>query len=427
MMDSEAAPRKSAFFPWALGFALLCWPLIFLSHPSNYEGDEKAFYLPAIEAMRAHWPRLDLQADSLSATAPGYAYVLATASYVVGHSVFALRLVNWGLSLAVLFLLWSVLNRTRVRALTLALAPLALSNFFVKSASWVVTDNAALLLVAACLIQLLFSPSAVAGTRAAVLVAAGVLVRQISLWLAAPLAIRTWHDVRASRQWLRGLAMLIPLPPLFWLLAAWGGLVPPRWAMVYPDHEFSGAAGLYLLAVVATLAPAYYFAVVDRPRFLQDLRSFWPLVGTGFGLAFALTCPSLPNHDAGRWGGYWWTLAGRMPAIGGHSIVFLVLAPLGGVFAGLMLARLWREVDRLPRYIWLAAAAGWAATLFVNRLTFHRYFEPPLLVLLICWIALLAKARPGFRLQRLWPLAVLSTIQLLLTLTTAHARALNLF
>ncbi|HWA87034.1 MAG TPA: hypothetical protein VG710_12470, partial [Opitutus sp.] len=139
MTKPGPATPKAAFVLWALVFALLCWPLIFLSHPSNYEGDEKEYYLPAIEAMRAHWPQMDLRADSLSATAPGYAYVLATASRVVGDSVLAMRMLNWVVSLAVLFLLWLVLQDTRCRPLTLALAPLALSNFFIKSASWVVT------------------------------------------------------------------------------------------------------------------------------------------------------------------------------------------------------------------------------------------------------------------------------------------------
>ena len=94
-------PLRS-FVGLAVLFALLCLPLLVSDRVTNYTFDESNYHLPAIRQIRAHWPRLDLLADSLSATAPGYQYALATASFVTTSHRLPLRLVNFAVSLGVL-------------------------------------------------------------------------------------------------------------------------------------------------------------------------------------------------------------------------------------------------------------------------------------------------------------------------------------
>lgn len=427
MSGSPAASFSFRWFPalFAL-FALLCVPLMLVEHEGPYTADETAYYLPAIRQIRTHWPALDPSRDSLSATAPGYHYFLATVSLLTGTGRWPLRVVNFAVSAAVLIVLWRVWPvGTDPRLALAALLPLAASNFFVKSASFVVTDNAALLTVTAALVALSFSSRPAAGIHAGIFSAAAVFIRQSNTWLAGPLAVylcqaraRTWHWV----------AFAFPFGVLFWLASAWGGLVPPAWQPVhYGAAGLVPAAGAYALAVLAPLGAAYYAAALASD-WRDDFRS--PLVAVGLvaGLGLALSGPTTPDYETGRWGGYFWSLAGRLPAWGDRSCVFLALTPLGGAMLVVLTRRLWRETGRaaLP---WLAAFAAWSVASLANRQVFHRYFEPTILVLLICWLALLARARmaQGRATSDLRPLAALGLVQVSITMITAHGRTFGFF
>ncbi|MBL9215494.1 MAG: hypothetical protein JNG83_08470 [Opitutaceae bacterium] len=406
------------------GFALLCLPLLLSDRETNYTFDEASYHLPAVRQIRGHWPALDLERDSLSATAPGYHYALATASLATGTGRLPLRLLNLGVSLGLLLLLWRLWPEPAAPlAGLLAVAPLAASNFFVKSAAYVVTDNAALLAAAGALAALCFAPAGRGPAVGGVLAAASILVRQNGAWLLAPLGMRILGEPRRRQQlpWL-----LPPLAVAAGLVLSWGGLVPPAWReLTRPAGGFVPAAGAYLLATLALLAPAYYAAA--RPDAGPGATSHRTvLAGAALGLAFALAGPNLPDHAAGRWGGYLWNAAERLPALGGHSVVFLLLAPAGGALLALLGGQLWRAAGRGPALVWLAAFGGWAAACLANRQVFHRYYEPTLLLLLFCWLVLVLRARPAGPGCRPAPLALLAAAQLLLTLVTAHGRTFGL-
>lgn len=428
MTTPPSAPAFSfsgaAYLPWLLGFAVLCTPLILSTGTSNLQADEADFYLPAIARIRSHWPRLDLTADSLSATAPGYPYFLASVSVLFGSSVTLFRACNALISLAAVTLLWSALHQRGGRALTLALLPLALSNFFVKSSGWVVTDNAALFATVSTLLALFFVPGPKGLVLAALAATVAVMTRQMSVWLLAPLAYRTWHDVRLDRRpWLLAL-LALPIIPLAILVSAWGGLVPPVWQKALPlGSAFAGAPLIYLLTVVATLAPAYYFSMTTPSERRADLATPWLWTLPAAALVLLVTSNTLQDMDAGRWGGYWWSLAALLPHTGLVSWVFVPLAPLGALLAGILVRRLWIAAGPGPSLLWLAAVVAWAGTCLVNRLVFQRYFEPPVLLFLVLWAALLAKSNPS---PRTWPLVALAALQLTLTLVTVHAQAYGL-
>lgn len=425
MTDGATASPFSwrPFAPWALLFALLGAPLVLSTGQSNLSSDEASYYLPAIRQIREHWPRLDLVGDSLSATGPGYSYFLATVSLLTGTSTPALRAVNWCVSLGVLAVLWSMLRRRGGISLTLALAPLAFSNFFVKSTGWVVTDNAALLLTSLALGAVLFDSDRHTISRAAVAAAAAVTIRQVAIWLVAPLALRVWTDGRGHRLG-RSLWLLLPITALACLVLAWHGAVPPAWRQAQiADGGLSLAPAAYLLGVLATMGAPFYFAASTVEDWRDAARQPWLRIAAAAGVALALVAPTTPNMGAGRWGGYWWSIAAHLPSVGHVSLLFLVLVPSGAVVAAALLRLLWRRRGSRTASLWAGAAVAWMATTLVNRLVFHRYFEPPLLVFLIAWIALLAGGQADFRLARRWPLVVLALLQLLTTVITTYAQA----
>jgi len=424
---SASLPRSLSlrWFPaLAALFALLCLPLLFSPGESNYTWDETSYHLPAVRQIRTHWPRLDVLHDSLSATAPGYHYFLAGVSFLTGTGRQALRLVNFAVSLGLLGLLWKFWPAGySPRLACLAVFPLAASNFFVKSASWVVTDNAALLAIAGALGALFFVPARSGLPWSSGLAAAAVCIRQSGVWLVAPLCVCLLGKDQSR---LRLLLLAPPLLALAWLVVAWHGLVPPDWQ---ESHQAGAglvpAAGTYALAVLALLGMAYY-AAGRPPAWKDDLFSPWTGLGALAGLGVALGGPNVPAYAEGRWGGYLWVVAGHLPAVGAYSLLFLLLAPAGGALLAMLGRRLWLEAGASAALAWFAAYACWFATGLSNRQVYHRYFEPVTLVLLICWLALLARARPPTEPRRTTPLAVLGSLQLALTLVTAYGRTFGL-
>lgn len=409
-----------------LPFALLSLPLLFSTKETNYTNDESQYYLPAIRQIHAHWPRLDLKEDSLSATAPGYPYFLAGVSLITGTERLVLRMANWIISLGVLMLLYFAWPGGSGRTFAvLAILPLAASNFFVKSSANVVTDNPCLGLTTAALLALLLQPTIRALGRASLCSAAAVFVRQSQLWLLAPIALAT---LRASGKRWRYLFLLPPTLVLGWLVLSWGGLTPPAWREIHrASLETAPAAAAYVLAVVGLLGALYYAAARGAPL-PNEWRNPWVLLGALGGLVIAMLSPTLPDATTGRWGGYLWTIAGLLPDFHGRSLLFLLLATLGGVVLALLMRRLWLEAGAPIATTWGSALFAWMGSVLLNRQMFHRYYEPTILVFLICWLLLLIRAR-SVATTRLahWPLLGLAAAQTAVTLLTAHGRTFGFF
>jgi len=399
-------------------FGCLCLPLILSRQECNYSQDEASFHLPAVRQISTHWPLVDVANDSLSATAPGYHYFLATVSLVTGQNVVALRLVNWLVSAFVLVVLYRHVRKLLPRLdATLVLLPLVFSSFFVKSASWVVTDNAALLLVTLCLLSCLKKRTEDRHTWLESLICcAAVFVRQMTVWLVA----LTWAAAIASpsAERRRRLAQawagsILPLAVLAFLVFRWSGLVPPAWRETSMTLSFAGP--VYLLSVFAIFG-FFFFPSPLEPRLSRNIA----LVGVvAFGAILFLAQPTFPDHAAGRWGGYLWNLAGFFPDPAGRNLLFAVLCPSGMVYV----VRLWQALsirgNSHSATVFILGLTAWAATFIVNRQVFHRYFEPTILVFLIALVPLLLPGAHNLRRWRLG-LGLCSALQLALTLATAH-------
>lgn len=414
------ARRHLPLVALVLSCVALCLPLVLLPGDTPYTFDETNFYLPAIQQIRADWPKLDVSGTSLSATAPGYQYVLASLSFLTGSSLTAIRLLNLGISLGLPLVLWFAWppgagSRWRV----CALVPLVGGCFFVRSASNVMTDNAALLAATGAL-TLIFVPRFRPGLAlAGVLAALAVFVRQITIWLMAPLAVRLLGLGRNGPWW----TLLCAPAVLVWLILAWGGLVPPTWQSQTVGLGY--AAAPYQLAVLGVLGGFYYASV--SPNWRDDLGNRWNWAGAAGGLLLALACPTAPSYDAGRWGGYFWNAADHLPIIGQRSVLFFVLAPWGGWMLSALIRRLWFTAGAHLALIWLSAFLAFFATGLLNLQVHHRYYEPVILVLLIFWQILLASSPPPAPVVRLRPLVLLGAGQVLITMLTAYGRTFGLF
>jgi hypothetical protein len=419
-------PGPKPTFLWvALLFSALCLPPLLSGRRSNFTSDEATYYLPAIKQIRAHWPALDLQRDSLSATAPGYQYLLATIALVTGVHRVPLRLATFAASLVLLWLLWRSFPLRQRPLATAAILALACSNFYVKSASWIVTDNAALLAMTGALFSLLLSSAnSVAATAwSGVLGAAATFIRQIDVWLAVPMAWRAWCQHMSGRGrtglWIMA-APLAPIVVLALLIIAWHGVVPPRWAAVHYPRGVNFAAPLvYELAITGCLG-GFFCVTVAGSEWRKNLGNRWAAVGAGVGFILALAGATSPSVPAGRWGGYFWVLAGLLPAPAGRSIVFLLLAPLGLWLAVTMFHHLKAAAGAKTATSWAGSGLMWAISNAANREVFQRYFEPAILIFMILWLALIVRNRPDTQPVRWTPLAMLAVGQFGLTVITVH-------
>lgn len=397
-------------------FTALCFPIIRHQGDSNYTWDETNYYLPAIQLMNSDWPRLDVVRHSLSATSPGYLYCLAGVSRFVGTGRSAMRWANFAVSASVLVVLWLAWPAPTPDSIRFAsLLPLTASNFFVKSSSFVVTDNAALLAVATTLVLIQDGRSRTGLIAAGGTAACAVFFRQINLWLCAPVLLLGL----LKRRPLIWTAVIPSVSVITWLFLTWGGLVPPAWRSVH-EADLAFSAVPYQLSVLGGLGLFFYAASI--PAWRTELNSRWVIGGATLGLLAATVGATFPSMEAGRWGGYLWNIAGLLPIVEGRSVLFLLSAPLGGVLLALCGQRLWREAGSQAALLWLGSVAGFFATGIFNRQVFHRYYEPTVLVLLIVWLNLLSSKTK----LRWTPLAFLGLVQLVITLATAHARTFGL-
>ena len=417
-------PRFSSFGFVALVFSLLCLPLVLSTSTGGYADDEDLYHLPAVRQIREHWPALDLNRDALSAISPGYPYVLATVSLVTGIHRLTLRLVTFALSLALLALLWRLYPPASASLAVAALLPLACSNFFIKSSCWIVTDNPGLLCAAGALAAAFLLTGRRGGWIGGLAAGAATFMRQVHVWTLFPLTIHALQQINSPTapkpRALLLVPLLIPLAVLGVLVAHWHGLVPPAWqSAVALQGSVSATPLCYLLAVFFLLGVFYQLALPAEDR-RADWRSASTLGAGAIGLVLVLISPTDYNVPTGRWGGYLWSAAAHLPAFGSRSILFLVLTPLGAALLGVMTRRLARQAGSGLAWLWLGSLLAWAATTLSNRLVFHRYFEPTILIFLIFWILLMVRgvsSPPVFRLTRLHALAL---AQVLITLATAH-------
>ena len=410
-------------------FLALTMPTIVLSQrlldrgveiPGSQPFDEVNYHMPVVGAMAQQWPGVDL-VNYRSATSPGYHLALAAVVRAAGPSELRLRVINALLSLGlVLAVAWPMARTGPPLLAFFGGSCLIASSYVYGGAAYLTTDNAAMLFVALALMPCVFGrgfgsagasgwrgPGVAALMLAGAFAALAVGVRQIHVWLAAPVGLAGMAasglmplpmglgrgssgaaSGRSAAPLVAGaLAAAMPTALLAYFVSIWGGIMPPA----YRDlHGKSLNPALPALALATAGLLGACFAPVAMPALSRRGARAPVALGALIGLASALV-PTAFNPDAGRHNGWLWQAVAKAPAIADRSLLILALAPLGGAILG----ALWNAAADRGRAahatVLLFAMLAWAAAHSANAQAWLRYVEPMVLLALL-WLAALAVA-----------------------------------
>ena len=360
--------------------------------------DESWYHVPTILQFGEQLPAVDLESYPAAQT-PLFHLLFALWGKVVGFQLWDLRLLNVAISYVMVLVLFRWLRRgfgfdtPQALALTLlfGLSPHVLGVSFA-----VLTDNLSMLFGIVALERFhRGSQDRSLGTFAigCVAMAAAVLTRQSSLWLAPIAAWALLTAVPSPRRFVAGAAVAsVSLLPFAALVAVWGGLVPegadPASCGLCSSRAGVPDAGPVIRALGFSVALfGLYAAVAYAPILARRLRSLTlpsrPLVAlpvvAGLALAGASELVYRPPVSLVHLGdeGYLWRIAEQLPAVASSSLAFWALAPLGALSLTL-LAR---------RSGWLSLPTVYLATFLAStlavRLIYQKYFDPFVLLGLI--------------------------------------------
>lgn len=394
------ATRLGRLAPWVPSGVFVLIAVAFVAtgyHAGRASWDSRHYHEPAVRLFAEQLPAPDLT-DYASATTPGYHLLLSVPVRLGLDSVASMRLLSAAITALFLYVLTRALAR-RLRgefagllAVGLAL-PLVASNYTLLPGVFVLPDNLAWMLVLTILLRTLagrVSPGGLAVSG--LLLAALVFTRQIHLWAAGlvwlgawmapdPDAERPiWSDLpkRLSRT---VLAVVCTLPAFgiagyfYWL---WGGLTPPRFQDEIQRFSLSLPAFLLLeIAVLSVFFVPWLWGPLVRTRLTA--RTIGVTVGVVVVcLALAIVPETTWSFWEGRASG-WWNVVRRLPTIGDHTSVLILLgAPAGGLALLLWGAALG------PRSRWVLGLGllGFAISQTASANVWQRYHEPFLLILM---------------------------------------------
>ena len=452
--------RRSAAAVLCLLFGILVWPVVLsaqgtlgdgatdIKYPTSEMGDQRKYHEPTILAFAEQWPSVDL-VNYPSATSPGYHLLMALVAKYMSHDLVVLQFAGSLLSFGLLLVVWGYGARHARAWPALGLVlPLVASSYVIGSGIWLVTDNAGLLFVCLALGgAMMVQPTAMRTARWGLYATCAVGIRQIHVWVAAPVILAALLGSPLSRYAPRNLCaslkqtltmpvllatlpvVLLPMVMVGLFIWLWGGVTPPAYADLH-STGFAPVSSLVALALVGSLG--LFFLPAFCPKWTDILKvDRWLVVAVVLAIAVSLTIPTSFDISRGRWGGAIWELVRRMPDVAGRSIVFPPLAALGAV----VLVHAWRAAGRAGRAreatVLLLSLLGWLIAESVNTQSGQRYCEPMILVGL-AWLAALsvsptkgtARFVPTHRLWWAGP-AALGAIQLILSAATVYLPVLR--
>jgi len=409
----------------ALLFCALVWPVILSGSKREdrigAEGDQRLYHFPTIVKMAQAWPHPDLNDVGQGQMTPTFHVLMAALMHYCGLGLEGLRLVNSLTGLALVLAVFWYTSKCADAPPAFALClPYLLSPFMLSCSMWLMTNNLALFFSTIALAgAALFPPTTarVIGTGLAAM--AATAVRQISVWLIAPIAAaiiceRLRFPARVSTESEKnppapqlllnlGIAVALPVAALLFYFIQWHGLMPPTAQLQGVNNHFM----IVPLALAQTafcccfLAPA----TLEGPliKYLRDWR-VWAAAAFCLALA-ALPHSATPNDPTGA------VIAStKTPAILGRVILWLPPAALGG--AGLMaflIAAAERSQARAALII-MVGFGGWLAAHTTPAHALRRYCD--IILIMVIWLAAQCLP-PGRKPFRFWfGIASLSLVQL---------------
>jgi hypothetical protein len=405
-----------------LGFFCLLWLPVLLSGaegtPEAYDG--RMYHRPVIEAFARDLPRPNL-ASYESATAPAYHLLMAVVWRATASSG-AMHAVNAAFGLGLVAALYVALRRPAGPWGAAALAlPVACSPYTVGGTIWLTTDNAAMLCIVLALGGAViggYSPGK--NLRLGLYAALATGVRQIHVWLAAPVGIvgllatclpgpimalvprwirdDPWLDRGCDgspRNLVAGvIAAAMPVAMLGFLVWQWGGqLTPATMSSDITKHAAGAnlASPAFALALVAALGIFFVPVMWEQVRRIR-FGDIGVLATAGAGLIVALMFPT-SHLIYVRDFGWLWKIIEKLPSVAERSLVVTALAPLGALVLLMLYRGCVASGRRIPALILLLSLLGWLMAQTMNSMAWQRYFEPMILVGLSMLAALTRTAR----------------------------------
>jgi len=405
-------------------FLVCALPTIFTRFGAASRGaaDQNDWHLPVIRTFIAQWPHPDLS-DYRSSTTPGYHLFVAWIGRLTSADTQVLRVVGSLFTFGLLITLGVFAGRRIGTAWAIALClPVVCSIYVFSSGVFLLPDNAGWWGVAAAMLIAL-RPKVDAWTYVlgCVVVLATVLMRQIHLWVAAPLLVAamigsgTEDNPRCAIR--RGAMMLLAILPalhvLLWFRHLWhGNLVPPN--QVHYTAGGNLAAPAMVLGVTGFLGVFYCGFVV-----VGELKWRAAIIGSVIGAIIGIAPNTTYDVPARRFSGLWNAAkalhdARHVPYILNRSILMIALAALGGAVIAVWLISL----PRRERWIWTAATVGFIAASAAAANPWQRYYEPFVLIAAAISIPSILKASGG-KVPK-WAPAGPLLLALMCALITAH-------
>ena len=433
-----------------IAFGILVWPIVFTSegvlgdenadtkYATSELADQRKHHEHVIADMVEQWPDVDI-VDYSSATSPGYHLIMSFVARFVSQDLMILQFASSIFSLVLILVVWRYSARlTGPWPAALLTLPILFSSYFLGASIWLTTDNAGLLFVVLALGgSVLVTVSASRIVKWGLFSAVAVYIRQIHIWVIAPVVLVTLLTSSVNRfapkilrdveqlKWrlpqaiLAAVALMLPLAILGVLVYLWGGLTPTHYA-----QRHNSGFNLATFPLILSLFGA--FGIFFLPIFLgsNSKKVFFGTSGwiaISIGIVISLLVETSFDKSAGRWGGSIWTLVEYMPDVAGRSIVFPPLAALG-CFVLLSAWRALRDCGRSRQAaILLLALLGWAIAQSANSQAWQRYCEPIILISLAWMAAMTFFSHNEDRIRKWWigP-ALLSAIQLGLSIATLY-------
>ncbi len=377
-------------------------------------------------------PIWTLLRDYPSATSPGYHLFLAGFDAIGLGNVVTLRLISSLFGLGLLITVWSILRR-RIDDWTALcfVAPLLCSPYFLSGSIWLTTDVPAIGFVTLALGSLLFvEPSSAQRMRSGIFSALAILVRQPTVWLIAPIFLsgligrqrRMWD--RSRNEWLCFLCSIaLPLIVLGWLIALWGGIMPPAYRTLH-NAGANLAMPAFALSLLALWGLPWTIASGALSIFRSASEMRWMILGAVLGILCATLTPTTFDQSAGRWAGPLWGVVALAPSIGQRSVIFLILAPIGGIFLAAILRSAVRNAQTYGAAVLGVSCAAMLGALTVNTQCWERYVDLPMLALLPLMVVLGLRPTDHTQQRRVRiSCAVLTVAQLGLSLWMVYYRS----
>jgi hypothetical protein len=400
--------------------------------------DQKNYHEPFIMQLQAQWPDVDLVNTHGLAMTPGYHLLLSAMSHYAGISILGMRITTAVLgALLVWTTFWFCAQWAQPRVAFLLTLPLMLSSFVLGSAMWLRPDNISLLAVVVTL-GLLTTRQPTPGVvlLLGAVIALAVSVRQVNIWLIAPLALFVFGPLIACQQQLQHqppfrkyvgerrliaaaiIAIACPCGVLAYFYILWGGLVPPSAAEVHLSGNRFG--NLSVIFSLTGFFGAFFIMLIPRPslsRLLSD-PLVWGAAFAGFLMA-VIPQTGVPTAPSG-----FLIEMQKTPTFYDRVVLLVPFSIMGGIVLALMARATVQSGHGWPALLLFTSFFIWALAMAANVYVFRRYSEPFILILL-AWLS--ALAGPNIKMGQLsfWLFTALMLIQIGMTILKLYLPVLS--